>query len=186
VPMTIVDTAGVRESPADAIEAEGIARAAAARRVAAVVLVVLDGSMPLGDDDRALLRQTQGERRVLVANKSDLGAAWTHDEAGGNVVRVSALTGAGMEALSRAIADSVDQGGRERDVPAITNMRHVDLLGRARAALRRATEGAAAGVPEEFVLADLHEARAMLEEVTGARTTDDMLGVIFSSFCIGK
>lgn len=186
VPVTIVDTAGVRESPGDAIEAEGIARAAAARRVAAVVLVVLDGSMPLTDDDRALLQQTEGERRVLAANKSDLAAAWMDDDAGGEVVRVSALTGAGMDGLSRAIAAAIDQGGRERDVPAITNMRHVDLLDRARAALGRAAEGAGGGVPEEFVLADLHEARAMLEEVTGARTTDDLLDVIFSTFCIGK
>ena len=73
-----------------------------------------------------------------------------------------------------------------RDVPAITNVRHVDLLTSARAALDRAAGAARTGTPEEFVLADLNEARRRLEEVTGARTSDDVLHEIFARFCIGK
>ena len=74
-----------------------------------------------------------------------------------------------------------------RDVPAVTNLRHVDLLERAGAFERAAARAAAAARrPEEFVLADLNEARALLEEITGARTADDLLGHIFASFCIGK
>jgi len=65
-------------------------------------------------------------------------------------------------------------------------MRHVTLLESARAALERAASAAHAQTPEEFVLADLHEARGTLEEVTGARTPDDVLAEIFSKFCIGK
>ena len=71
-------------------------------------------------------------------------------------------------------------------MPAITNVRHVDLLAGARAALERAEAAARAGTPEEFVLADLNEARQRLEEVTGARTPDDVLHEIFARFCIGK
>ena len=73
-----------------------------------------------------------------------------------------------------------------RDLPAITNMRHVALVEAARAALDRAARAAGQGTPEEFVLADLNEARRRLEEVTGARTADDVLAEIFSKFCIGK
>jgi tRNA modification GTPase len=186
VPVTVVDTAGVRGSPTDAIEAEGIARAVAARSVAAVVLVVLDGSMPLTDDDRTLLRETAGSRSVIVANKADLGEAWSDGDLERPVLRLSALTGEGLEALRAAIVASIRGSGGDRDVPAVTNMRHVDLLGRARASLERAAAAAAAGVPEEFVLADLNEARGLLEEITGARTPDDVLGRIFQTFCIGK
>jgi tRNA modification GTPase len=71
-------------------------------------------------------------------------------------------------------------------VPTVTNTRHADLIAQARDALRRARDAAAAGTPEEFVLIDLAEARGRLEEVTGARTADDVLHSIFDRFCIGK
>jgi tRNA modification GTPase len=187
VPVTLVDTAGVRHAPSDAIEAEGIARAAAARSVASVVLVVLDGSTRLTDDDRALLQDTAGAPRVIVANKHDLGSGWPDtDVSGDDVIRVSALTGDGIDALRHALPNAMRDEGTGRDVPAITNIRHVDLLTRAKSALSRAAAAATDRVPEEFVLADLNEARAVLEEITGRRTADDLLSHIFSKFCIGK
>jgi tRNA modification GTPase len=186
VPVTLVDTAGVRDAPADAIEAEGIARAAAARRIAALVIVVLDGSVPLTEDDRAVLRETEGVPRLVVINKSDLEAAWAGDDLAVPFLRVSALTAAGLDQLRERMILAVSGTDCHRDVPAVTNLRHVDLLARARAALDRASAAAAEKVPEEFVLADLNDARALLEEVTGTRTADDMLEHIFSSFCIGK
>jgi tRNA modification GTPase len=186
VPVTVVDTAGIRGVTTDVIEAEGIARAVAARSVAAVVLVVLDGSEPLTADDRSLLRDTAGVPSVVVANKSDLERVWLDVDVGRAVVRVSALTGEGQDPLRQAIVGVIRGPGAERDLPAVTNMRHVDLLTRARAALVRAAAAAGEGVPEEFVLADLIDARRLLEEITGARTADQVLGHIFSTFCIGK
>jgi tRNA modification GTPase len=186
LPITLVDTAGVRHAPADAIEAEGIARATAARSVASIVLVVLDGSMPLTDDDRALLGETADAPRIVVANKCDLGQVWCDGDTGGEVLRISALTGDGIDALRRRLPQAIRAEDSGRDLPAITNIRHVDLLTRARDALSRAADAAADRVPEEFVLADLNEARARLEEVTGRRAADDLLAHIFSTFCIGK
>lgn len=186
VPVTLVDTAGVRHTPADAIEAEGIARAAAARTVAAAVIVVLDGSVPIEDDDRVLLRETVSMPRVVVANKCDLAGAWKDDEVQAPVIRVSATTGEGLERMANEIVAVMPGSGSERDVPAVTNLRHAELLSRAREALEGAAAAACGGTPEEFVLADLIEAREMLECVTGRRTTDDVLARIFSSFCIGK
>jgi tRNA modification GTPase len=187
VPVTVVDTAGVRVFPADAIEAEGIARAAAARSVAALIVVVLDGSAALTDDDRVVLEQTASVPRVVVANKSDLPAAWTTLDGNEKLVRVSALEGEGIDSLRSAIVGAIGSTRSDtRDLPAVTNLRHIDLLTRAREALDRGASAARAQVPEEFVLADINDARALLEEVTGARSTDDLLGHIFASFCIGK
>lgn len=188
VPVTLVDTAGLRETAGDAIEAEGIARAVAARAVAAVVLVVLDQSVPISRDDRLLLEHTGAQPRVVAANKSDLPAAWTPESASidSPVLRVSAATGEGLETLRAALLAIVAGSEPLRDAPAITNVRHADLISQAGAALERAAGAAASGTPEEFVLADLNEARSRLEEVTGARTPDDVIHEIFGRFCIGK
>jgi tRNA modification GTPase len=186
IPVTLVDTAGLRPVPSDPIEAEGIARATAARRVAALTVIVLDRSQPLTDDDRAVLDEPGTGPRVIVANKCDLVAAWSVTGLGGGVVEVSAATGDGMPALRRAVLQEVGSRDPVRDAPAITNVRHAVLLAGARDATARAAAAAADGVPEEFVLADVNDARALLEEVTGRRTPDDVLAEIFDKFCIGK
>jgi tRNA modification GTPase len=185
VPMTFVDTAGVREGATDPIELEGMARAIAARDVAHVVLVVLDRSRPMDDDDRRLIASTARSRRVIAGNKSDLAAVWNATDNVVGMVDVSAKTGHGIESLRAEVAAAA--GGEPlRDTPAITNVRHADLLSRARDALIRAATAASSQTPEEFVLADLDEARLAIEEVTGARTPDDVLQEIFAKFCIGK
>jgi len=150
-----------------------------------LLLVVLDRSRSLTDDDRAVLAASDRRARVVVASKIDLAAMWSPDDLGVAVVGVSAKTGEGMERLRQAIVCAAG-GDTTRDVPAITNIRHVDLLERARTVLARAAAAAAEKTPEEFVVADLTEARQLLEEVTGARTPDDVLHAIFDRFCIGK
>ena len=186
VPVTLVDTAGIRARPADAIEAEGIARAAGARQIAAVTLAVLDSSAPLEGDDRALLAEVTATPHVVVASKADLPPAWSAEELGRAAVRVSAVTGDGVDVLRGAIVQAIAKSPTPRDVPAVTNVRHAALLGETRAALGRAFDAASSGLAEEFVLADVHEARALLEEVTGRRTADDVVHAIFERFCIGK
>jgi tRNA modification GTPase len=187
LPITLVDTAGVNAAAVDPVELEGMARAAAARDVAAVVMLVLDRSAPLGDDDRRLLAETSTLPRVVAVNKIDRPSAWRIAELGaGDAVLVSARTGAGLDDLRAAIAGVLSTREPSRDVPAITNVRHVRLVRAAREALARAEDAAAGGTPEEFVLLDVNEARARLEEVTGVRTADDVLATIFDRFCIGK
>ena len=187
IPVTFVDTAGVRDGAADPIELEGIARAHAARDVASLVLLVLDRSVPLTPDDARLLARSVSKPRVVVANKSDLPAAWDLGVVPNvEAVMVSARTGTGLDTLRERLAAALGDREPSRDVPTVTNTRHVDLIARAGDALRRARDAAAAGMPEEFVLIDLAEARGRLEEVTGARTADDVLHSIFARFCIGK
>ena len=181
--LALIDTAGVRET-ADVVEQEGVSRTRGALRVADLVLVVLDRSRAMTDEDRGVLAETASSRRVVVLNKSDLPAVQT--DAG---VAISARTGAGLDHLIVAIAAALnDEGGPadQRDQPAVTNVRHAVLIEGARAALVRATEALAGEVSEEFPLLDLQEAGHLLQEITGRRTSDDLLHHIFAKFCIGK
>ena len=184
--ITLVDTAGLHGAATDAVEQEGISRAHAARRVADLAIVVLDTSRPLEEDDRDLLAATRSGPRLILGNKSDLSAAWPMESAGVDVLAVSAKTGRGIDELRRAIITALSSRERLRDTPAVTNARHAELLSRAADALRRAARAAEEGTAEEFVAADLSEARTVLEEVTGTRTPEDVLHAIFSRFCIGK
>ena len=183
IPVTLVDTAGLRVMPENAIEEEGIARARTAAAAADVVLAVVDRSQALAEDDRGALEQAGTGRRVIVASKSDLPPAWDARDLG--AVPVSALTGAGLDDLRQRMLEAA--GGLPlRDRAPIANLRHTALLKHARAAIERARAAARDGVPEEFVLADLHEARGRFDEITGARPEDEVLRAIFARFCIGK
>jgi tRNA modification GTPase len=197
LPVTLVDTAGLRRHPADAVESEGMIRARGAASVADLLLVVLDRSRPLDAEDEAILNETESRLRVLVASKSDLAAAWNAGSLG--AVEVGTPMRLGIDALREKIVgalvaeptsppDARDHVGgiRERDTPAVTNLRHVALLQRALSTLQRASDAAALAIPEEFVTADVREAREILEEITGRRTADDTLQAIFTRFCIGK
>jgi tRNA modification GTPase len=182
--ITFVDTAGVRPT-ADAIEAEGVARAQGAAAVADLTLIVVDRSTgPWPDPYIGQTTDNLGSRYVVVLNKADLPPAVLAEGA----ISVSATTGFGLDHLRRRIIEALDADVLA-DRPAVTNIRHINLLERAEAALARAHEAATSeggGYPEEFVLADLQAARAALEEVTGRRSPDAMLEHIFARFCIGK
>ena len=187
--LELIDTAGMRETD-DEVEVEGVARARRAWKASDLVLTVLDRSRPLEGPDFDLLEETKSALRLIVASKIDLPAAWTDSEIAVQTEPTSAASGDGIDALKERIR-SVLEGAcsTPRDPAAVTNVRHAALLDRACECLRRASaalddpNGAA---PEEFVLTDLHDARAALEEITGKRTSDDVLKHIFSRFCIGK
>ncbi len=186
VPITLVDTAGLRES-ADVIEEEGVKRAEQAREVAALTLLVLDGSRPLDEDDQRLLAEIDGPR-VVIANKADLPSAWS-----GSGIAVSAVTGVGLDQLRAAIIGALSGepgtvAGTDdfRDVPRVSNQRHLLQLESAVMAITRSLEQLNQGATEELVLAELTDAREALESLTGTRTSDDLLRHIFSTFCVGK
>jgi tRNA modification GTPase len=201
--LGLVDTAGIRASDDD-VEQEGVARARRAAGVADLVVLVLDRSRPLEDIDEALLRESSSARRVVVINKTDLPAAWTAEEleaalpgfeeraprpAAPPPLHVSLKTGTGLRQLRSALHAALETAEPLRDAPMVTNLRHETLLRRAHEAIVRATENleqAGESASEELVLADLADARRALEEVTGRRTTEDVLKRIFEKFCIGK
>ena len=175
--VTLIDTAGLRDTDAP-VETQGVARAQQSMTVADLVLLVEDQSRPRSSQALPILKV------LYVANKIDLTPAWRDDRA----VRVSATTGAGIAALRRRIAAALDVDPL-RDRPAMTNVRHIALVDRAHRALTRARAAAFAeggSLSEEFVLADLTDARSALEEVSGHRAPEELLAHIFSRFCIGK
>ena len=187
--LELVDTAGVCDTD-DEVESEGVLRARQAWTTADLVLVVLDRSRPLDDIDFQLLRDIADRPRLAAANKSDLPPQWRAEDIALPMWIVSSKTGEGMDQLRSGIRRALEgDGTAPRDTAAVTNVRHAALLERAAAALQRAREALDAPggpVAEEFVLTDLQEARAALEEVTGKRTSDDLLRHIFSRFCVGK
>ena len=189
IPVRLVDTAGIREAH-DVVESEGISRARQAVAVCDLALLVFDRSRPFDDEDRALLEETARIRRLLIVNKTDLPSVWPGSHLREwdqhNIVETSLKTHQGLTRLRDGMARELAAGEPLRDTGAISNVRHIELLERVRQALDRASEAAASGVSEEFVLADLREARVCLEEVTGRRTSEDLLHHIFERFCIGK
>lgn len=187
VPLTLVDTAGLRET-GDEIEREGVARAHRAIGAAAVAIVVLDGSRDLETQLRTL-PATLPRRRVVVASKADLPARWTAANLPGDLgplVPVSIVTPSGIEQLRRELVRSLTEEQILQDVPSVSNVRHIGLLERAAAALEDACIQARSQGPEEVILTGLQDASASLEEIVGARSSEDVLTAIFSRFCIGK
>lgn len=184
--LSLIDTAGVRETT-DVIEQEGVARAQAAVDVADVAIVVLDRSRLLSMEDRALLGVTASRPRVVVWNKIDLPPALPLEPLDPvEAVAISAKSGVGIDRLIVAVRSALGGGESFRDRPSVTNIRHVKQLKRAKDALSRAATALDSQVSEEFPLLDLQEASAALQEITGKRTTDDLLRHIFERFCIGK
>ncbi len=182
--LTLVDTAGLREAR-DEIEAEGVRRAEDARRVAALTLLVIDGSSPIEADDVARLNSIDTPV-IVVRSKCDLPSRWDRATESERAVSVSALTGAGLDELRRRIVQTLTRREDWSDPPALTNVRHLRLVEHARDAIARAIEALAAGSTEELILTDLVRARSALEEIAGRRAPDDLLHHIFTRFCIGK
>ena len=186
IAVSLVDTAGWRQTE-DLVEREGVARAERARGVADLIVLVLDNSAALTEDDRQLLHETAGGRRVVALNKSDVGRRIRRVDDAGVSVEVSAVSGEGLDVLRKTIASALCGGEQLRDAAAISNTRHIALLEGCRASLESARQAAErGGVPEEFLLIDLQAARQRLDEVVGRRTSEDVLHRIFERFCIGK
>jgi tRNA modification GTPase len=185
IPLELVDTAGLREGSEEA-ERLGIARSREALADAGLVLVVLDGTQPLNEEERRLLEAVQGRPAVVVLNKCDLVNGITeHEFAGLDTVRTSALTGEGIPALRVRIL-SLATGGAAEEPGMLTSLRHHRAILSALEALRDAAQANANAIPHEMILLDLYRALWALDSLTGQTTSDDILNLIFSTFCIGK
>jgi tRNA modification GTPase len=188
IPVKLVDTAGIRRA-LDEAESIGIRKSMEALADADLVLVVLDGSQGATVEDEELLQQVSGRCAIAVANKADLadGRGATFDRGSLPVVSTSALTGAGIPELRAEILRQVGgDGGAQIESGFLTNARHRGLVENALHALDAASAALNQNVPHEMLLLDLYNALRPLDEITGATTTDDILGLIFSTFCIGK
>ena len=187
IPVTLTDTAGIREA-GDRIEAIGVERTHRAMADADLLVVVIDGSTSVQAEDREVLKRACVSQHVVAFNKSDLPPAAEKNETvnGSKVVHVSAVTGAGLSDLSAAILEPFGTVDSESVGLLVTDSRHYDLLVRAVASLDESASLMKESASEELVLVGLHNALSYLGEITGETTTDEILGRIFSTFCIGK
>ena len=187
IPVILTDTAGVRET-SDDIETLGIERTHRALSDADLVLVVLDGGDEVGPADRDLLSHTAESRRLIVMNKCDLPSFRGADSClgVGQTINVSARTGEGLDGLRQAILESLNSAGIDDQGLLITNVRHYDLLCRAKQEVELALAAFHDRHSEEVVLVPLHNALKYLGQITGETTTEDILSEIFATFCIGK
>jgi tRNA modification GTPase len=195
IPVRLVDTAGIRTA-LDEAESIGVRKSIEALADADLVLVVRDASRgashPLSGEEEqqdARLLELAGERQAIVVwNKID--AALGEIESARNShpsVRVSALMGSGIEELRSSILQSVGgDDAAQRESGLLTNIRQKQLVVESLAALERAAEAVPRKIPHEMILLDLYAALRPLDDITGATTADDILNLIFSSFCIGK
>lgn len=181
IPVRLVDTAGLRFDAVDEAEALGIARSREALADADLIIVVRDATMDdaLPEEVEALLR----ERAVVrVRNKVDL-----RPEAGeAGEIGTSAVTGAGLEDLRAAVLQHLRDGQAGAEEGVLNNLRQQRAVSAALQALETAALANENHLPHEMLLVDLHAALKALDELTGQTTTDDILGMIFSTFCIGK
>jgi tRNA modification GTPase len=190
LPIVFIDTAGLREAR-DEIELEGIRRSRQALQQAELILHVLDVSQPLDETDRAYLEEFKDKKRVLVFNKADLVAEKNGPAEAGTPnapkVLVSCLTGHGIEELKDSIKNMVWSGEINAEMlEVMINSRHQEALTRARAATARTIEALRNDQSLELVALDLRLAVSAIGEIVGKTTTEDLLDMIFSQFCLGK
>lgn len=184
-----IDTAGIRRTQ-DTVEKLGIERSYKKAAEAAIVVLLGDaGSLSEGAfrTQTELLRKRIGDGPsiVPVLNKSDLAPAGAAKGAG-RVLHISAMKGDGLDALKKVFTEQVRSLNTAGSDIVVTNVRHVEALTKARTALLAASQGVEQGISGELLATDLREAQYHLGTITGKITVDDLLGSIFSRFCIGK
>lgn len=187
IPISLFDTAGVREAT-DTVESIGVERTRRAIADADLVVVILDGSLPLQAEDLEVLTATENNLRLIAVNKADLITqinllTFEKEE---KIVRISAQTGSGMDLLTTKLIAPFISHEVENSGFLISDARHHDLLRRAQFEISESLQLLAEKASEEIILVGLHNALRLLGEITGETTSEDVLTRIFSTFCIGK
>ncbi|MBM3822760.1 MAG: tRNA uridine-5-carboxymethylaminomethyl(34) synthesis GTPase MnmE [Verrucomicrobia bacterium] len=188
IPVIFIDTAGMRET-ADAVEREGVERSRRAMGTADLVLHVVDQSEPPHSDDLSLLADGSGSKSILILNKCDRSCHpdWTRVVDLREAVRISCLEGTGLEDLKEVVSRRVWQGGGPAESwQLMINARHQDALRRAGEALEKAQAAMESNWTLEIAAMELRAAAGAAGEVVGKTSTEDLLDLIFSKFCIGK
>ena len=186
--LRLTDTAGIRET-GDAVERLGVERSRKAAQRASLALLLLDGSVPLDQqDEEAMAVAESAPHRLVVVNKSDLPCVLDKaalEKRFGSVLAVSAKTGAGMAALCEAIG-ALYPTGAEPQGELLTNARQADAVRRALSCVKNAHASLQFGMTPDVVLTDAEGALEALGELSGKHIREDLVDTIFSRFCVGK
>ena len=178
--MHLIDTAGIRDSE-DAIEQIGMEKSKAAMERAQLILLVLDGGKPLGENDEKLLEMTKDKERLIVYNKSDL----MKEHADQDGIYISAKN-QDIEELLQALVQKYEQHTAVIDEPLLNNERQIGLIHMARRHMENAQKALQEDIQIDLVEIDMQAAYQSLKEILGEYHRDDLLDTLFSNFCLGK
>ena len=188
IPLILSDTAGIHETD-DIVEKIGVKKSREYLDAADLVIVVLDSADKLDSNDLEVLSATEGKKRIILLNKSDIGAVTTKADCPKNdvVVEISAKTGEGADEFADVISDMCGLGSIESENGRIiTNMRHKKSLIDAYDALIRCEDALNCGMPCDIVSIDIAAAMDSLGEITGETVSESVVNDIFHNFCVGK
>ncbi|GAB6099663.1 tRNA uridine-5-carboxymethylaminomethyl(34) synthesis GTPase MnmE [Halanaerocella petrolearia] len=191
IPVRIIDTAGIREAE-DQVERIGIEKSEEFLEKADLVLLVLDISRGISQEDRNLIAAIEDRDAVVIANKLDLDSGFDLEELeelvpNKPIVKTAAIDNQGIDKLEEVISDLVLAGEvQAEDQTLITNMRHKNALKRAKTGLLDVKETFEQGLPNDFLTIDLRGALEAIGEITGDTIGEDIIDQIFADFCLGK
>lgn len=190
VPLELIDTAGIHHTE-DTVEKIGVDRSKKAIEKADLILLLLDSSQDLTQEDRDLLAYTAGKKRIIVLNKTDLGAKLSAEqiaeETGSDVITTSILQKENLDGLENLIKKLFFKGiENSNDQVLVTNQRQAGLLAKAKQQLADVETGLESGMPLDLVQIDFTGAWETLGEITGESAPDELINDLFSQFCLGK
>jgi tRNA modification GTPase len=182
IPINLIDTAGIRHSE-DPVEKIGIERSIQKLNTAHLILFVVQAHEPLEEEDLYIYSLVKDKNHIVVLNKADLGFWEGHKKLFPSFMLVSAKDGSGIEELKATIFSNL---GASVGEGLYISLRHADLLQKSLGVIKLILEKNLKELSPEILMLYLREVQLYLEELLGAITTEDLLGEIFSNFCIGK
>ena len=187
VPLKLIDTAGIRDTD-DIVEQIGVERSKKALQDADLVLLVLNASEPLTEQDRKLLEISQDTNRILLLNKTDLEEKIEVDQLPDDFIKISVLQNQNIDKIEERINQLFfeNAGIVEQDATYLSNARHISLIEKAVESLQAVNEGLDLGMPVDLVQVDLTRTWEILGEITGDAAPDELISQLFSQFCLGK
>ncbi|MDY3024654.1 tRNA uridine-5-carboxymethylaminomethyl(34) synthesis GTPase MnmE [Streptococcus hyovaginalis] len=187
VPLKLIDTAGIRETD-DIVERIGVERSKKALNEADLVLLVLNASEPLTQQDQTLLNISANSNRIILLNKTDLDEKIERDQLPDDLIAISVLENQNID----KIEDRINQlffenaGSIEKDATYLSNARHISLIEQAVESLKAVNEGLEMGMPVDLLQVDMTRTWEILGEITGDAAPDELITQLFSQFCLGK
>ena len=187
IPLKLIDTAGIRETN-DLVEQIGVERSKKALQEADLVLLVLNASEPLTDQDKQLLEISQDSNRIVLLNKTDLEEKIELDQLPADVIKISVLHNQNIDKIEERINQIFfeNAGIVEQDATYLSNSRHISLIEKALESLQAVNQGLEMGMPVDLLQVDLTRTWEILGEITGDAAPDELITQLFSQFCLGK
>ncbi|EHI69808.1 tRNA uridine-5-carboxymethylaminomethyl(34) synthesis GTPase MnmE [Streptococcus ictaluri] len=187
VPLKLVDTAGIRDTD-DIVEKIGVERSKKALQEADLVLLVLNASEALTEQDRLLLELSQGSNRIILLNKTDLPQLIEKEQLPENTIEISVIQNKNIDQIEDRINQLFfDNAGLvEHDATYLSNARHISLIEQAVQSLQAVNEGLDLGMPVDLLQVDMTRTWQILGEITGDAAPDELITQLFSQFCLGK